>query len=72
MKQKFFPMWVLRHVPRLPREVVNAASLAASISRWDRALGDMVWCEVSLPMAGSLEVEALKILSHPSYPVTKL
>ena len=43
---------MVRHWHRLPKEVVNAPSLAVFKVRLDGVFGDMVWCEVSLPMAG--------------------
>ena len=41
------------HWPRLPREAVDAPSLEVLKARLDGALGNLVWWEVSLPMAGS-------------------
>ena len=43
---------MVRHWNGLPKEVVNAPSLAVFKTRLVEALGDMVYCEVSLPMAG--------------------
>ena len=45
-----------------PKEVVNAPSLAVFKARLDGVLGDMVWCEASLPMSGGLELDDLKVL----------
>ncbi|KFQ44602.1 hypothetical protein N333_12071, partial [Nestor notabilis] len=42
IRKKFFIMSVVRHWNRLPRETVNAPSLAVSKARLDRALGNMV------------------------------
>jgi len=50
---------VVRHWNRLPREVVDTLSLEAFKARMDRALSNLVWWKVSLPMAGGLEVDDL-------------
>ena len=42
IRQKFFPVRMVRRWHRVPREVVNAPSLAVFKARLDRALGDMV------------------------------
>ena len=42
IRKKFFPVRVLRRWHRLPREVVNARSLAVCKAMLDRALDDMV------------------------------
>ena len=47
----------------------ECSSLAVFKARLDRALGDMVWCEVSLPMAEGLELDDLKVLSNPNHSV---
>jgi len=52
-------MRVVRHRNRLPREVVDAPSLAVSKARLDRALWNLVWWKVSLAVAGGLELEYL-------------
>jgi len=46
---------VVRHWRRLPREAVAAPSLAVFRARLDGALSNLVWWEVSLPMAGGVE-----------------
>ena len=40
----------------MPREAVDAPSLEVFKARLDGALGNPVWWEVSLPMAGELEL----------------
>ncbi|KFQ38968.1 hypothetical protein N332_03670, partial [Mesitornis unicolor] len=42
IREKFFTVRVLRHWHRLPREVVDAPSLAAFTARLDGALGNLV------------------------------
>ncbi|PKU39311.1 hypothetical protein llap_10383 [Limosa lapponica baueri] len=52
IRKKFFTMGMVRHWNRLPREAVNAPSLEVFKTRLDGALSNLVWWEVSLPMAG--------------------
>jgi len=59
IRKKFFPMRVVRHWHRLPREAVAAPSLAVFKARWDGALSNLVWWKVSLLMAGGLEPDDL-------------
>ena len=40
---------------RLPREAVDAPSLEVPKARLDGALGNLVWWELSVPMAGGVE-----------------
>jgi len=42
IRKKFFPMRVMKHWPRLPREAVAAPSLAVFKARLDGALSDIV------------------------------
>ncbi|KFR04489.1 hypothetical protein Y956_09943, partial [Nipponia nippon] len=42
IRKKFFTMRVVRHWTRLPREVVDAPSLAVSKARLDGALSNLV------------------------------
>jgi len=59
IRKKFFTMRVVRHWNRLPREAVAALSLAVLKARLDGALSKLVWCEMSLLMAGGLEPDDL-------------
>ena len=59
-------MRVVRHWNRLPREVVDARSLEVFKARLDGALGSLVRWEVSLPMAGGLELDDV-VPSNPNH-----
>jgi len=59
IRKKFFTMRVVEHWHRLPREAVDAPSLEAFKTRLDRALSNLVWWKMSLPMAGRLEPDDL-------------
>lgn len=50
---------VVRHWHRLPREAVGAPSLEVFKARLDRALGNLVWWQGCLPVAGGLELNVL-------------
>jgi len=52
-------MRVVKHWHRLPRESVDAFSLAVFKARLDGALSSLVWWKMSLPMAGGLEPDDL-------------
>jgi len=52
-------MRVVRHWHRLPREAVATLSLAVFKARLDGALSTLVWCKVSLAMAGRLERDSI-------------
>ena len=54
VRKKFFTVRVVRHWHRLPREAVDAPSLAVFKARLDGALSNLVQWKVSLPMAGRL------------------
>ena len=54
IKRFFYFFWSM-----LPREAVDAPSLEVFKARLDGALGSLVWWEVSLPMAGGLELDSL-------------
>jgi len=49
-------MRVVRQWNRLPREAVDASSLAVFKARLDGALSNLVQRKMSLPMAGGLEL----------------
>ena len=51
---------VVRHWHRLPNEVANALSLEAFKARLDGALSNLVYREVSLPIARELDLHDLK------------
>ena len=55
IRKKFFIVGVVRHWSRLPREVVDAPSLEVFKARLDGAWRNLVWPEMSLPMAGGLD-----------------
>ncbi|KAK4818682.1 hypothetical protein QYF61_017903 [Mycteria americana] len=59
-RKKFFTMRVVRHWNRLPREVVDAPSLETFKARLDRALSNLIWWKMSLPMAGGLDEMTFK------------
>jgi len=59
IRKKFFPMRVVKHWHRLPREAVAAPSLAVFKARLDGALSTLVWWKLSLLMAGGLEPDHL-------------
>ena len=52
-------MRVVKHWPRLPREAVDAPSLAVFKARLDGALSSLGWWKMSLLMAGGLEPDDL-------------
>ena len=52
-------MGVLRHWNRLLIEAVDALSLEAFNTKLDRTLNNLVYWEVSLPIAGGLELDYL-------------
>jgi len=56
IRKKFFTLRVVRPWPRLPKEAVAAPSLEGFKATLDRALSNLVWWKVSLPMAGGLEL----------------
>ena len=65
--KKFFPLRVVKHWPRLPREAVAAPSLAGLRARLDGALSTLGWWEGSLLMAGGWTQMIFKVPSNPYY-----
>jgi len=59
IRKKFFPVRVVKHWPRLPREAVGAPSLAVFKARLDGALSNLVWWKGTLLTAGGLEPDDL-------------
>ena len=59
IRKKFFTVRVVRHWNGLSSEVVDAPSQGAFKARLDGALSNLVWREVSLPVAGELELDDL-------------
>ena len=57
LRMKFFPERLVRHWNRLPKEVVDAASLEAFKARLDVALGNLVQCLDTLRTARGLKVD---------------
>jgi len=57
IRKKFFAVMVVRHWNRLPSEAVDAPSLEAFKDRLDGAFSNLVYREVSLPIAGGLELD---------------
>lgn len=50
MRKRFFTMKVVRYWNMLGRELVGASSLDAFKDRLDRALSNLIYWDVSLPM----------------------
>jgi len=59
IRKKLFTVRVVRHWHQLPREVVDAPSLAVFKARLVGALRNLVWWNVSLSMSGELELADL-------------
>jgi len=51
IRKEFFTMRVVKHWHRLPREAVDAPSLAVFRAGLDGALSNLVWWKMSLIMA---------------------
>ena len=52
IRKRFVTVWTVRYWRRLPRGVVDAPSLEAFNVRLDGAASNLLWWEVSLPIAG--------------------
>ena len=61
---------MVRHWHRLPREAVDAPSLEVLKARLDDVLGNLVWWEVSVPMAAGWNQVGFKVPSNPNRSVT--
>jgi len=64
-RKKFFTVRVVRYRNRLPSEVVNVPSLEAFQARLDGALSNLIKRQVTLPIAGGLELDYLKSPFQP-------
>jgi len=60
IRKKFFTMRVVKHWNRVPKEAVNAPSLAVFKARLDGVLRNLVNWKMSLFMAGGLEPDDLQ------------
>ena len=56
IRGKFLTQRVVMHWNRLPKEVVDTPSLEAFKARLDVVLGSLVWCLVTLHIAGGLKL----------------
>jgi len=54
IRKKFFTVRVVKHRNRLPREAVDAPSLAVFKARLDGALSNLILWKMSLLMAGGV------------------
>jgi len=55
IRKKFFVMRAIKHWNRLPRKVVDAPFLETFKVRLDRALGKVIWLQMSFLIAGRLD-----------------
>ena len=65
VRKKFFTVSVVRHWNILPSEIVGALSLEALKARLDEVFSNLVYREVSLPIAEGLELGDLKCPFQP-------
>jgi len=59
VRKKFFTVKVVKHWPRLPGEVVDAASLETFAARLDGAVSSLIELKMSLCVTGGLELADL-------------
>jgi len=52
IREKFFSVRMVRYWNRLPRKAADVPSLKAFKARLDEALSNLIYREVSLPIAG--------------------
>jgi len=62
IRKRFFTVRVVRHRNRLPRVFVDVLFLKVFKARADETVSNLVYWEVSLPVAGGLELDDLKDL----------
>ena len=67
IRKKLFIVRAVRHWNRLPNEAVDAPSLEAFKARLDGAVSNLVWWEVSLPIAGGWNEVISKVPSNPNH-----
>ena len=67
IRKKLFTVEVVRHWSRLSREAVDAPSMEAFKARLDGAVSNLVWWEVSLPIAGGWNYMILNVPSNPNH-----
>jgi len=69
LDKRFFTMRVVKHWNRLPREVVEAPSLATFKARLDLALSNLIPLKMSLLIAEGWARWPPKVLSNPKHSV---
>jgi len=67
IRKKFFIVRAVRYWNRLPSEAVGAPSMEAFKARLDGAVSNLVWWEVSLPIAGGWNYMILNVPSNPNH-----
>jgi len=67
IRKKFFTVRVVRHWNRLPSEVVGPPLLEAFKARLDGAVSNLVYREVSLPIAGGWNQVILNVPSNTNH-----
>ena len=56
-RKKFFTQRVVTHWNRLPKDIVDVASLEAFKARLDVALGSLIWWLATLHIAGGVKLD---------------